>query len=210
MAHRTRRLAALVTAVSACALAACGSAEQPPADTSVTAGMSPTVSRSATPSTTAADTPEPTTSAQTPTSQAEAAPLAPAAPAPEITASLSPQTSNEGKYWGGDDYDPATAAKLPHERLDVGTQVDILGTNVEICATGGFYGIHYIGASPTLGCDAGNEVSQAALKDESPEDNVHFSQPKPVRAAGRTFNCTEQGNIVLTCVDDEGNSVLMW
>ncbi|PRQ11969.1 hypothetical protein C1Y63_03710 [Corynebacterium sp. 13CS0277] len=196
--------AAAAALITAAALVACGQSDDAADPTSsVLAGVAPTVTSS-----TVVSAPASTTAA--PTSEAEDT-TTPTTPPPLVVTTEVPQVaSREGKFWGGDDYDPDTAARLPHERLEIGSLVDILGTEVEVCSTGDAYGIHYVGASPEFGCANATVVSEAALKGEDPADNVHFATVKPVRAEDAMFSCSEQGNIVLTCVDDRGNSVLMW
>ncbi|MCK7676642.1 hypothetical protein M0E84_01085 [Corynebacterium sp. CCM 9186] len=112
------------------------------------------------------------------------------------------------KRWGGADYDPGLAARMPADPLYPGDRTEVLGESAVICAAGGFYGVHYIAAPEPGGCGSAEAVMAAAFENEDAVDNVHFTQPRAVDVGdGRAVRCVEKGNILFDCRDPEGGPV---
>ncbi|MBI9000568.1 hypothetical protein M0E87_05765 [Corynebacterium sp. CCM 9185] len=114
----------------------------------------------------------------------------------------------EAKRWGGDDYDPELAAKMPEDPLYPGERTEVLGQTAVICAAGGFYGIHYIAAPDAESCGAAETAMAEAFANENAMGNVHFAEPRTVDVGdGRVARCVEKGNILFDCRDMQGAPV---
>ena len=114
----------------------------------------------------------------------------------------------EAKRWGGADYDPGLAAKMPMDPLYPGDRTEVLGQAAVICAAGGFYGVHYVAAPDPGSCGSAEAALAAAFEDEDAMDNVHFAEPRTVDVGdGRAIRCVEKGNILFDCRGPEGAPV---
>ncbi|MBV7293355.1 hypothetical protein [Corynebacterium sp. TAE3-ERU16] len=114
----------------------------------------------------------------------------------------------EAKRWGGSDYDPRLAAKMPADPLYPGDRTEVLGQPAVICAAGDFYGVHYVAAPDAGGCGSAEAALASAFGDEDAMDNVHFAEPRTVDVGdGRVTRCVEKGNILFDCRGPEGAPV---
>ncbi|MCK7641521.1 hypothetical protein JIM95_001070 [Corynebacterium sp. CCM 8835] len=195
---------AAIGLIAGCGTAGTGAPEETSAPTARTSGS---VAATTTPDTTS---PAPVTAETSdPVRTGEATGDATAATGDAGGAGVVRDSANlEAKRWGGADYDPGLAAKMPADPLYPGDRTEVLGQAAVICAAGGFYGVHYVAAPDPGSCGSAEAALAAAFGDEDAMDNVHFAEPRTVDVGdGRAVRCVEKGNILFDCRGPEGAPV---